>query len=227
MKPNAIVNAELNHVFRNAAIPNVGDAAGLQPSAAAGNVSVNLHTAWPGQGGTAETSVSAYANYAAVNVSRTAGFSAAANGAIVAAAAVEFPEAGAGAAETLCFWSVSGVGGAILRMGALGGAPASCTAKAGTDLVSSPGLAAAAPPIANGDRVVFWALPGGSVPTGLTEGVVYFARDVAGADFKVAATLGGAAVDITADGGCLVQRVVAIQVSEGVKPTIPALTMRG
>lgn len=52
--------------------------------------------------------------------------------------------------------------------------------------------------LASGDRVEFTS---GTGFTGLTAGTDYFVRDViALTSFKVAATLGGAAIDITADG---------------------------
>lgn len=48
----------LNLTFRNEAIPNVGDAAGIQPAAAAGNIYLVPHTASPGVGGDATTNAS-------------------------------------------------------------------------------------------------------------------------------------------------------------------------
>lgn len=52
--------------------------------------------------------------------------------------------------------------------------------------------------LVNDDKVVFY---GGTVPTGLTEGIVYFVVGNTAADpdyFQVALTSGGAAIDITA-----------------------------
>jgi hypothetical protein len=48
----------------------------------------------------------------------------------------------------------------------------------------------------NGDEVVFMTLTGGA---GLTAGTTYYVRDVAGDAFKLAATSGGSAIDITTD----------------------------
>lgn len=229
MIPTARINDLLNLLARNADAADIGDATGLRGSSTAGVFTVNLHTAWPGQAGNASTSVAAYANYAARTIARsTSGFGAASGGAISQAATIEFPEAGSGANETLYFWSLSGVGGKIWRMGGLGGgSPVPCTLVASSDLVTSPPLAAASPTIANGNPVVFWSVAGSGVPAGLTEGTVYFARDVSGNDFKVAASAGGSAVNITADGACLVQRLVPFVVVEGAQPTIPTLTLRG
>lgn len=63
---------------------------------------------------------------------------------------------------------------------------------------------------ADGDKVVFY---GGTVPTGLVEGTVYFVVGSTLADpdtFQVAATAGGAAIDITAQPAaqCKVSKIV-------------------
>lgn len=50
----------LNNLLVNLAWANVGDAAGIQPSAAAGSLYLSLHTASPGEGGTQTTSEIAY-----------------------------------------------------------------------------------------------------------------------------------------------------------------------
>ena len=56
-------------------------------------------------------------------------------------------------------------------------------------------------------RVVFF---NGTVPPGLTEGTVYFVRDATTDTFKVAATSGGVAIDLTGTGStdCLVSLIV-------------------
>lgn len=66
----AFGNALLEHIFNNAALANVGDASGLQPSAADGDFFVSLHTSSPGVGGNQTTNESAYTNYARVAGSR-------------------------------------------------------------------------------------------------------------------------------------------------------------
>jgi hypothetical protein len=57
-------------IFNNAALANVGDASGLQPSAADGDFYISLHTSSPGVGGNQTTNESAYTNYARVAMSR-------------------------------------------------------------------------------------------------------------------------------------------------------------
>lgn len=55
--------------------------------------------------------------------------------------------------------------------------------------------------MSDGDRVMVFNVFAESLPTGLTEGTVYFVVSSATNTFKVSATSGGAAVDITAAGG--------------------------
>lgn len=64
--------------------------------------------------------------------------------------------------------------------------------------------------LADGDRVMLFNVFAESLPTGLTEGTIYFVVSSAANTFKVSLTSGGAAVDITAAGGGegMFQRVV-------------------
>lgn len=70
---NAAEAALLDLVFLNADWANIGDASGLQNSAAAGSFWISLHTADPTETGTQTTSEAAYTGYARVAVNRTAG----------------------------------------------------------------------------------------------------------------------------------------------------------
>lgn len=49
-------------------------------------------------------------------------------------------------------------------------------------------------------EVVFRAEVGGALPTGLTAGTTYYAKVVSASRFQVAATAGGAAINLTTDG---------------------------
>lgn len=57
------------------------------------------------------------------------------------------------------------------------------------------------------DQIVFYA---GTVPGGLTEGTIYFVRDKTTDTFKVAATSGGTAIDLTTEpaAACVVSKIV-------------------
>ena len=58
-------------IFNNTDAANVGDAAGLQNSAAAGSFYVSLHTADPGEAGAQNTTETAYTGYARIAVARS------------------------------------------------------------------------------------------------------------------------------------------------------------
>ncbi|HXJ56502.1 MAG TPA: hypothetical protein VNU68_07565 [Verrucomicrobiae bacterium] len=68
---NAFETALLQHIFQNADVANVGDAGGLQNSAAAGVFYISLHTGDPGETGAQNTSEANYSGYARVSVART------------------------------------------------------------------------------------------------------------------------------------------------------------
>jgi hypothetical protein len=90
---NAFETALLNLIFLNTDLANVGDAAGIQNSAAAGSFYISLHTADPGEAGSQTTSEANYGAYARVAVARSgAGWSVSGNTASNAAA-IDFPAA--------------------------------------------------------------------------------------------------------------------------------------
>jgi len=72
-KGNTFENDLLKLIFNNTDIADIGDAGGLQNSATAGSLYVALHTADPGEAGTAATSEATYTNYARVAVARDSG----------------------------------------------------------------------------------------------------------------------------------------------------------
>lgn len=102
---NAFENACALHYFQNADHANVGDAAGLQNSAVAGNFHISLHTANPGEAGDQTTSEAAYTGYARVAVARTAGGWTVAGSNISNAAAVTFGLCSAGS-ETITHFGI-------------------------------------------------------------------------------------------------------------------------
>ena len=70
---NAFETATLSLYFNNVDHANIGDAAGLQNSAAAGSFYISLHTADPGEAGAQTTTEANYTGYARVAVARSAG----------------------------------------------------------------------------------------------------------------------------------------------------------
>lgn len=102
---NDFENDVLLLVFNNTDITNIGDAAGLQNSAAAGSLYVALHTADPGEAGKQNTNETSYTGYARVAVARSvAGWTVSGN-TVSNAAAISFGLCTVGT-PTLTHWSV-------------------------------------------------------------------------------------------------------------------------
>lgn len=105
-KSNAFENELLLHIFNNANIPNIGDAAGLRNSVAAGSLFLALHTADPGEAGSAATSEIAYTGYARHAVARSGAGFVVSGASVTLAANADFPEMTGGIGGTVTFFSV-------------------------------------------------------------------------------------------------------------------------
>lgn len=122
-KTNVWENELLLHLFNNADVALVGDAAGLQNSAVAGSLYMSLHTADPGEAGDQSTSEVTYTSYARVAIARAAGaggFNVTGN-AVATASNTNFP-AGTGGGGTATHWGIgcsSAGAGKLLYKGAL------------------------------------------------------------------------------------------------------------
>jgi hypothetical protein len=68
---NTLENAIALLIFNNTNAANIGDATGLRGSSTAGSFYISLHTADPGETGTATTNETAYTGYARVAVARS------------------------------------------------------------------------------------------------------------------------------------------------------------
>ena len=105
-KGNTFENDLLLLIFNNTDIADIGDASGLQNSATAGSLYVALHTADPGEAGTASTSECAYGSYARVAVARSgAGWTVSSN-TDSKTALFQFPECTSGS-ETITYVSIT------------------------------------------------------------------------------------------------------------------------
>src|SRR4030095_6647845 len=97
-------NAVLNLVFRAVAWALYADNAGTTPQT---NIGISLHTADPGDAGTASTSEVGYTSYTRVNVARTTGgWSPASGGSISPAANIDFPT-GTGGSGTVTHFATA------------------------------------------------------------------------------------------------------------------------
>lgn len=111
----------LNLIFLNVDWANIGDAAGLQNSAAAGSFYVSLHTADPGEAGSQTTSEIGYTSYARVAVARTSAGFTLTSSTISNTALVQFPQCtgGTGTATHFGIGTDSSGAGNLLFKGAL------------------------------------------------------------------------------------------------------------
>jgi len=118
-KGNTFENEFLEHVFNNADIPLIGDAAGLRGSSTAGSLYVALHTADPTETGTQTSFECAYTGYAREAITRAGGGFVVTGNSVSPAANVDFGEKTAGGDETATYFTIgtasSGAGKVLYR----------------------------------------------------------------------------------------------------------------
>ncbi len=151
----------------------------------------SLHTAFPGTTGANEVSGGAPAYARKTIVVNTAS-----GGTRLLSATVTF-DVPATTVRWIGFWN----GGVFVAAAPNGGAtPKNFMAIPSTDTIYAAGHG-----YSDTQQITFYGVP----PTGLTEGTTYFVRDSAADTFKVAATSGGAAIDLTAASsfGCVVYAI--------------------
>jgi len=152
--------------------------------------SLSLHTAFPGTTGTNEVTGGSYARQAVTFGAASAGVRT-----LSAAATADVP---AGNVAWAGLWSS---GGTFVAYSPNGGNPKEFQVDATADTISCP-----AHGYSDTQTIVFY---GDTCPNPLVEGTVYYVRDATTDTFKVAASSGGAAIDLTTAGGsaCLVSRI--------------------
>lgn len=116
-KSNDFENGYLQMVFQNVTLAGIGDATGLRGSVVPGNLFLTLHTADPGEAGTAITNETAYTGYARQAVVRSnSGWTVTANS-VSPVNNVDFPECtGAAGAAVTHFGVVSSAAGTGLLL---------------------------------------------------------------------------------------------------------------
>jgi len=212
-KGNTFENDLLLLLFNNTNIANLGDATGVRGSAAAGSLYVSLHTSDPGEAGDQTTGEISYTGYARVAVARSgAGWTVSSNQ-VSNAAAVTFGQMTAGAGGTVTHAAVgiaSSGAGKILYKGPLGTSIQGPFTAAVTDTITIPGHT-----LAVDDRVAFYPAFGSALPTGITEGTLYWVKTSATDTITISTTQGGATLDITAvgDGVCIKATTLAVSVN--------------
>lgn len=183
------------------------NARNLMLNALAGTVDrISLHTAYPGTTGTSEVTGGspAYARFAVTW--------SAASSSILQPTSLPIFDVPAGTVAWAGLWH--GTGGSSANFyGAipLGAGTPLLAAAQSSDTFTAPGHT-----LSNGQTVVLLDTLG-NIPGGVTEGTIYFVRDVATDVFKLAATLGGAAIDLLTGGFAEVSSIIAeVYASQGV-----------
>lgn len=121
-KSNTFENDLMLLLFNNTAITDVGDAGGLRATASAGSLWYSLHTADPGEAGTAVTSETAYTGYARVAAARSSGGFTVTGNSVSPPANVDFGECTASAGGALTYFGIvntSSGAGKLLYSGTL------------------------------------------------------------------------------------------------------------
>lgn len=181
------------------------------------NVHVALFTAPPTDaGGGTEVSGNGYARVA---LARAVGsWAAPASGATGNAVAIAFPTptpAGWGTIVAMGLFDAATLGN-LIAWADLAGPIKNFTVAAATDTFTS-----SAHGFVDGQAVRVDALPGLSLPTGIVAGTTYFIRDSLANSFKLAATSGGVAIDITTDGAGVIFAWLAKVVNAGDPVSFP------
>lgn len=167
-------------------------------NAALGGLAVthaSLHSGHPGDSGANEISGGGYARVAVT-------FAAASGGVRAQTGSADFTVPAGATVQHVGFWTAL-TGGTFLGFQPLGSQPArEFVAELAGDLIRSP-----AHGLANGQQIVF---VGGTPPGGLVAGTVYFVVGAATDTLQVAATSGGAAIDLTtqAASDCQLVRII-------------------
>lgn len=105
-KSNTFENDLMLLIFNNTNIADIGDATGLRGSTTAGSLYWALHTADPGEAGTAVTSETAYTGYARVAAARSgSGFTVTGNS-VSPPANVDFGECSASPGGAITHFSI-------------------------------------------------------------------------------------------------------------------------
>ena len=196
------------------------------------NLYVSLHNGAPGNAGSQTTNETAYTNSARVAVARTTGGWTVTQGSgttfsnVANAATITFAACGV-TGDTLTHWGVglsSSGAGTLLDWGPLG--PTAGPAIPFTCTLASPGVLTTYgyTPVVN-DRVMVYQTSGSEpLPTGLTEGTIYFVGTAPGGQTLTLSTTtaNGTPVNTSSTGSGMLLKCSPLIVSSGITPSFAA-----
>lgn len=198
---------------------NIADNTATSPAT---NLYVSLHNADPGDNGSQNTNETAYTNYTRIAVARTsAGWTVTGTAPAVVsnAAAINFPQCGT-TGDTLTHWGVglaSSGAGTLEASGPIGAGPAlefTCTAASpGVLTIPNSGFSV-------NDRVSLYPTPTATLPSGITEGQVYYVGTVSGVVVTLSSTAAnGNPVNTSSAGSGVIIKQAPLVVSANVTPS--------
>ena len=194
-------------------------------SSPATSIYVSLHNADPGVSGNQSTSETVYTNYARVAVARTgSGWTISGTNPVqvVNANTVTFAQCGA-TGDTLSYWGIglaSTGTGTLLASGPIGPGPVldfTCTS-ASPGVMTIPGSS-----MVVNNRIAVFGNAAGTLPTGFTEGTLYYAGTVSGIAVTLSTTASNANPVNTSGVGAGYAIVCSpLAVSNGITPSFAA-----
>ncbi len=225
---NGTESALLSLIFTATNWANIADNTATAPLA---NLFVSLHTADPGEAGSQTTNETAYTSYARQSVARTTGgftVSGSDPTQVVNAATITFPQCGVTGA-TLTHWGigtlVSGAG-VLLASGVIG--PTAGPTLDFTCSLASPGsLTVPGSAFSVNDQVSCYHSPVGTLPTGITEGTVYFVGTVTGIAITLSTTTAnGTPVNTSTVGAGWLAKQTPLAVANLITPSFAASALK-
>jgi hypothetical protein len=205
LKGNTYITDYLTMVFNNTAQNSISAmGSGLVHATTAGSFYLSLHTADPGNAGSQLTNEAAYTGYSGtgrIAVARSsAGFTVSGQSVTLTAAAT-FGACSGGSTETETHWGCGTAAtstGYMLYSGPIGSNQGEFATAIG--VTANTLYIPAVSGVSVGQQMSFYALPGGALPTGITQGTLYFVKTISGTAVTLSATSGGATLSITGDG---------------------------
>lgn len=176
---------------------------GATAFSAPANLHIGLHSAYPNEAGTgAELSGNGYARVSVTN--NTTNWPNYSDPTKSNGTTITFPTATGNWLEAVAVsvWDAS-VAGNMLARGWLGSDAGKLFTATAADLFTAPSHT-----LVNDDKVAVITVPGGTLPTGVVDGTIYFVINQSGDTFNLSTTLGGGAINLTTVGAGLIKKVV-------------------
>jgi hypothetical protein len=184
--------------FADVAVQRMLNALDESGGAGVGATHGSLHTAYSASGANEVTGGSpAYARKAAT-------WAAASGRSKATSASMVFDVPASTTVRWVGFWDAVSAGNFLGMVPNGGGTPESAVVPdISNDVFEAPSHG-----FSNTNTVVVWTVPGVALPTGVSEGTVYYITNASTDDFTLSLTSGGSTINITAVGACFVQRIV-------------------